>query len=80
LEREELFRELRFLLPDGREWGGAAGVLAAAGEVWWARPFVWLGDLPGVRYLLDRGYRWVAQQRDCPASGGARGHQGSSLS
>jgi len=67
LSPEELLRELRFLLADGRQFGGAAAVVAVAHEIWWARPLVWLSKLPGVMKLLDAGYRWVAARRKCSA-------------
>jgi predicted DCC family thiol-disulfide oxidoreductase YuxK len=65
LEREELLRELRFLLADGTQYGGADAVLAVAREIWWARPLVWLSKLPGLTRLLRQGYRWVAAHRSC---------------
>src|ERR1700687_3917260 len=43
LPKAELLRELRFLLSDGSQYGGADAVLAVAREIWWARPLVWLG-------------------------------------
>jgi predicted DCC family thiol-disulfide oxidoreductase YuxK len=65
LNRAELLTELRFLLSDGRNFGGARAVLAVAREIGWARPFVWLAGLPGMMRLLDIGYRWVASKRGC---------------
>jgi predicted DCC family thiol-disulfide oxidoreductase YuxK len=67
--RSELLRELRFLLSDGTHCGGADAVLAVARQIWWAAPFVWLSDIPGVSHLLHLGYRWVAAQRNCSSSG-----------
>src|SRR5437868_14582543 len=37
LSRPELLRELRFLLSDGSQFGGAGAVLAVAREMWWGR-------------------------------------------
>lgn len=68
MTRQELLLELRFLLSDGRQFGGADAVLAVAREIWWARPLVWLAKLPGVLPLLHGGYRWVAARRSCSAS------------
>jgi len=79
LGREELLRELRFLLPDGTESHGAGAVLAAAARVWWARPLVWLGSLPGMKNLLEGGYRWVVLRRNCADSHRARGARDPSL-
>ena len=67
LPKSELLRELRFLLSDGSQYGGADAVLAVAHEIWWARPLVWLGKFPGMVDVLRRGYRWVAAQRSCAA-------------
>jgi predicted DCC family thiol-disulfide oxidoreductase YuxK len=67
LPKSELLRELRFLLADGKQTGGADAVLALAREIWWARPLVWVGNLPGMMAVLRRGYRWVAARRSCAA-------------
>jgi predicted DCC family thiol-disulfide oxidoreductase YuxK len=68
LSRNELMRELRFVLSDGTQSGGADAVLALAREIWWARPVVWLGKLPGMTGVLRAGYRWVALRRSCAAA------------
>jgi predicted DCC family thiol-disulfide oxidoreductase YuxK len=56
LSRTELLRELRFLISDGKQYGGADAVLAVAREIWWAQPLVWLANVPGVMGWLRRGY------------------------
>jgi predicted DCC family thiol-disulfide oxidoreductase YuxK len=68
LTREQLLRELRFLLSDGTQYGGANAVLAVARQIWWGRPLVWLSMIPGMMDLLHAGYRWIAQQRSCAAA------------
>jgi predicted DCC family thiol-disulfide oxidoreductase YuxK len=68
LSRQELLREMRFLLADGRQYGGASAVVAVAREIWWARPLVWLSRLPGMIALLDFGYGYVARHRSCNAA------------
>jgi predicted DCC family thiol-disulfide oxidoreductase YuxK len=65
MPRQELLRELRFLLQDGAQYGGADAVLALAREIWWGRPLVWVSKLPGMMKLLHVGYRWVAGRRSC---------------
>lgn len=65
LKREELLTELRFLLSDGTNFGGARAVVAVAREIWWARPFVWFAALPGMMPVLDAGYKWIAGRRGC---------------
>jgi len=67
LSRTELLRELRFLLSDGSQYGGADAVLVVAREIWWARPLVWLAKIPGMMEQLRRGYRWFAARRSCAA-------------
>ncbi|HUL15747.1 MAG TPA: DCC1-like thiol-disulfide oxidoreductase family protein [Terriglobales bacterium] len=68
LRREELLREMRFMLSDGRQFGGADAIVALAREIWWARPLVWISGVPGVTELLRRGYRQVAMHRNCAAT------------
>ena len=68
MSRQELLLELRFLLSDGRQSGGADAVLGVAREIWWLRPLVWISKLPGALPLLREGYRWVAARRSCSAS------------
>ena len=68
ISREELVRELRFLLSDGTQYSGADAVLAVAGQIWWARPLVWIGRIPVFLAILHAGYGWVASQRKCAAS------------
>lgn len=65
MKREELLTELRFLLSDGTNFGGARAVVAVAREVWWGRPFVWLAAAPGMMRVLDAGYKWMAARRGC---------------
>src|ERR1700732_2545767 len=67
LSKSELLLELRFLLSDGSQYGGADAVLAVAREIWWARPLVWLARIPGMMEQLRRGYRWFAARRSCVA-------------
>ena len=68
IKGEALLRELRFLLSDGTQYGGADAVVAVAREIWWGRPLVWFAKLPGAMNLLHSGYRWVAAQRSCAAA------------
>ena len=68
LRRQELLLELRFLLSDGTQHGGADAVIAVAREIWWARPLVWLSLIPGMTEALHAGYRWIAEQRNCAAA------------
>lgn len=65
LSREELLRELRFLLEDGAQYGGADAVVAVAREIWWARPIVWMAGIPGAMGPLRWAYAWFAARRGC---------------
>lgn len=63
----ELMREMRFLLSDGSQSGGADAAVALAREIWWACPLAWVARLPGMMDALRRGYRWFATRRHCAA-------------
>lgn len=65
LTQADLLRELKFLLSDGQQFGGASAVLAVAQQIWWGRPLVWLSRIPGMMAILDAGYRRIAAQRKC---------------
>jgi predicted DCC family thiol-disulfide oxidoreductase YuxK len=67
LSREELMREIRVLLSDGRQLGGADACVALAQEIWWARPLVWMSKIPGGMEMLRSGYRSIAMHRSCVA-------------
>jgi predicted DCC family thiol-disulfide oxidoreductase YuxK len=68
LSQTELLLEMRLLLSNGQQTGGADAAVALAHEIWWARPLVWLSRLPGVMQLLRRAYRWTAARRKCSAA------------
>jgi predicted DCC family thiol-disulfide oxidoreductase YuxK len=63
----ELMREMRFLLSDGSQYGGADAAVALAREIWWGWPLVWLAKIPGMKDRLRSGYRWLAARRSCSA-------------
>ena len=68
MSRRELLREMRLLMTDGTQVGGADACVALAHEIWWARPLVWLARIPGAMDLLRFGYAWVAARRQCSAA------------
>jgi predicted DCC family thiol-disulfide oxidoreductase YuxK len=74
LSRTELLRELKFVLSDGRQFGGADAIVALAREVWWARPLVWFSRIPGTMQLMRSGYGYVAMHRNCIAAQCAAAH------
>jgi predicted DCC family thiol-disulfide oxidoreductase YuxK len=65
IPHDELLREIRFLLSDGSQSGGADALVALAKEIWWWRPLVWLARVPGMMEVLRKSYAWVAAQRNC---------------
>lgn len=67
LTQDELLREMRFLLPDGSQIGGADAAFALAREIWYTAPLGWLARLPGVMPLLRFAYRKLAARRSCVA-------------
>jgi predicted DCC family thiol-disulfide oxidoreductase YuxK len=67
LPQAELMREMRVLLTDGRQHGGADAAVALAREIWWARPLVWAAKMPGMMTWLRAGYCWIASRRRCAA-------------
>jgi predicted DCC family thiol-disulfide oxidoreductase YuxK len=67
MSRDELMREMRFVLSDGSQFGGADAAVALAHEIWWAHPLIWLSKIPGMMEVLRKGYRWVAASRSCAA-------------
>jgi len=68
LSRFELMREMRFLLSDGSQSGGADAAVALAREIWWARPLVWISKIPRMMEALRSAYRWIASRRSCAAT------------
>ncbi len=67
MPREELLFEMRFLLSDGSQFGGADAAVALAREIWWGRPLLWISKIPGMTEILRKGYRWTAANRSCAA-------------
>lgn len=68
LSQSELLLEMRLLMSNGQQTGGAEAAIALAHGIWWARPLVWLSRLPGMMQLLRRAYRWIAAHRKCAAA------------
>jgi predicted DCC family thiol-disulfide oxidoreductase YuxK len=68
LSQSELLLEMRLLISNGQQTGGADAAVALAHEIWWARPLAWLSRLPGMMQLIRRAYRWIATHRKCSAA------------
>ena len=43
--------------------GGAEAINDTLRHVWYLWPFTYLYYIPGIRYLQDRVYRWIADNR-----------------
>lgn len=67
MSREDLLREIRLLLSDGRQFGGADAAVALAHEIWWARPVVWVSRIPGAMGIMRNWYQSIAMHRHCAA-------------
>jgi hypothetical protein len=63
-----LMRQMRFLLSDGSQSGGADAAVALAHEIWWARPLVWISKVPRMMTTLRSAYDWIAARRSCAAT------------
>ena len=63
LSEDELLRDLRLLLADGRQVVGADVYRYAARRIWWAWPVYLFSVTPGLRKLFDWGYRRFALYR-----------------
>ncbi len=57
--------EMHVLTNESQDMAGADALIFLARQIWWARPVVAFAQLPGIRKLLDRGYRWTAAHRGC---------------
>ena len=59
ISRVDLLRELRFVLSDGVQYGGADAILIVARQIWWAQPLVWIAKIPKATDLSHAGYPLV---------------------
>ena len=60
-----MLREMRLLLADGRDLGGADAVVEIARHIWWAWPLWLVSRVPGARAILRAIYRVIAANRHC---------------
>ncbi len=69
LSPDELRREMKLRLADGRILGGVDAFLHLGRSLCWIRPFAWIAAAPGVRLILDHAYARFARNRSrLPAS------------
>lgn len=76
VSRSEAERAVFLVAPDGRRWSGAAAVARILGLLpgWgWAGRLL---ELPGMRWIAARGYRWVADHRSLVSRMTGIGHGG----
>lgn len=65
MKRDELMRELRLMMGNGEQFGGAEVIVALSREIWWAKPVAWIANIPGAMRLLRSAYEWAAARRGC---------------
>ena len=65
LPEEELLRDMRLLTADNRLLAGVDAYVYLWRRIWWCFPLWLLTLLPGVRWIMRRAYRWVAEHRAC---------------
>ncbi len=63
LSEEELLREMKLIVRDGRVLGGADALVELAREIWWGWPLFALAQLPGAKAVMRMVYRWIARNR-----------------
>ena len=68
MSQGQLLREMRVILNDGGQYGGADAAVALAQEIWWARPLAWFAKIPGAMKLLHRAYHSIAARRHSAAT------------
>ena len=62
-DEEDLLRDFRVLLDDGRQLRGADAYRYVMRRIWWAYPLYLLSVTPLLRHLFDWGYRAFADNR-----------------
>jgi predicted DCC family thiol-disulfide oxidoreductase YuxK len=65
----KLLSEMRLLTTQGDLYGGADALIGIAQRISWTRPLYGLLDVPIVRSVLRRLYRWTARHRTCLGGG-----------
>jgi predicted DCC family thiol-disulfide oxidoreductase YuxK len=68
LPNEDLLRDVRLLLPDGRQIIGADAYRYIMRQIGWVYPFYLLSLIPLLRTLIDASYRKIATNRYCLSS------------
>lgn len=63
LPEEELLKDIRLLLADGRQVQGADAYRFVMRKMWWTWPLYILTIIPGLRFCFNRAYRLFADNR-----------------
>jgi predicted DCC family thiol-disulfide oxidoreductase YuxK len=63
----DLLLAIRFVVDDGAQYSGADALLALAREFWWAKPLLWIAELPAVLPMMRAAYRSGARHWRCKA-------------
>jgi predicted DCC family thiol-disulfide oxidoreductase YuxK len=62
---DQLLREMRVITANNKLYGGADAIVFLARHIWWAWPVYAAAQLPGMQHILQAGYRWFADHRNC---------------
>lgn len=65
LPEKELLNEMRLLTVDDTVLGAMDAYVFIWRKIWWCLPLWLIAHVPGVRFLMNRAYRWVARNRMC---------------
>lgn len=68
-DQDALLAEMKVLTANQQVYGGSEAVIYLARQFWWALPMVALTFIPGIRPVLDQGYKAIARRRHCSSSG-----------
>lgn len=71
--------EMRLLLADGRNLGGADAIMEIARRISWAWPLWAISRFPGIMLLLRKAYRVLADNRHCANGACLITHRGKPL-
>jgi predicted DCC family thiol-disulfide oxidoreductase YuxK len=62
---DQLLREMRVVTANNKLYSGADAIVFLARQIWWAWPVYAAAQLPGMQHVLQAGYRWFADHRNC---------------
>ena len=65
LPTDQLLREMRVVTANNELYGGVDAIVFLARQIWWGWPIYAAAQLPGMQHILQAGYRWFADHRNC---------------